>query len=256
MSEVAEGPYVHALERGLAVLRCFHDDRDQLTISDVAREAGMDRAVARRFLHTLVALGYLGTVNSRFYVRPRVLELARPYLDSVTNVDVIQPHLEQLTKEVGETSMAFVLDGHEIVFVAGVQAKRLVSVHVVLGTRVPAYCSPPGRVLLGSLSPDQLDDYFRHVELVQRTPHTVTSENALREEIKKVAEQGYSLVDQELESQLRTVAVPIRDRGGKIVAAASIGTTLDVAMEHLGGELLSKLTTAATEMERDLALIR
>ncbi|WP_432969659.1 IclR family transcriptional regulator domain-containing protein [Dactylosporangium sp. CA-233914] len=248
-------PYVQALDRGLAVLRCFGDDATRLTTSDVARAVGIDRAAARRFLYTLVSLGYLGVDGARFYLRPRVLELARPYLDSMAHVDVIQPHLESLTHHTGETSMAFVLDGHEIVYVSGVQAKRLVAVLVSIGTRVPAYCSPPGRVWLASLSPAELDAYFEEVDLVARTPETVTSEKKLRAEIARVAAEGFSLVDQELERNLRTVAVPVHDRNGDMACAISIGVTSLVPMSTLGGELLAELRKTALDIETDLALI-
>jgi IclR family transcriptional regulator, pca regulon regulatory protein len=256
MPRDADGPYVQALVRGLAVLRCFTADDAELSISDVSRLVGIDRAAARRFLHTLTTLGYLGHSAGAFHLRPRVLELARPFLDSITELDVLQQHLEELTAEIGETSMAFVWDQDESVFLAGVQARRLVSVQVTTGTRVAAYCSPPGRVLLASLSPQELDAYFESVELTALTPHTVTDEQELRQVLERVAERGYSVGDQELALGLRTVAVPVRDAGGHVVYAVSVGVTAaTVTMTELKGRIRERLRRTADEIERDLALL-
>lgn len=257
MSRNGEGPYVQSLDRGLAVLRCFGEERAQLTISDVAREVQIDRAAARRFLHTLVSLGYVGVDGDKFYLRPRVLELAQPYLDSVELPEIVQPHLEALTRGIHETSMAFVLDGDDIVYVAGVQAKRLVAVQVRFGMRVPAYVSALGRVLLSSLDRSQLDDYFSRVELVKHTSKTVVDEDSLRKEIARAATHGFSVVDQELAAGLRTIAVPIHDRDGEVVAAISIGVTAaTVSMATLRGDLLKRLRETAAEIEADLRTIR
>lgn len=257
MARDGDGPYVQSLDRGLAVLRCFREERAQLTISDVAREVDIDRAAARRFLHTLVSLGYVGVDGTKFYLRPRVLELAQPYLDSVEFPDIIQPHLESLTREIRETSMCFVLDGDESVYVAGVQAKRLVAVQVRFGTRVAAYASPPGRVLLAAQDAKTLDDYFTHVKLEKLTDKTIVEEKALRAELVRVGKQGYSLGDQELAAGLRTIAVPIHDRNGSVVAAISVGVTAaTVSIAELKGDLLTKLRVAATEIEADLHAIR
>lgn len=257
MARERNEPYVQALDRGLAVLRCFGEDRALLTISDVAREVHIDRAAARRFLHTLVSLGYVGVDGGRFYLRPRVLELAQPYLDAVSFPDAIQPHLEALTREISETSMAFVLDGDEIVYVAGVQAKKLVVVQVGFGTRVPAYASPVGRVLLAALPPNELDAYFARVDLVQHTDRTIVDEATLRLELEQIADHGYAIGDQELAIGLRTVAVPVHDKTGKVIAAISIGVTAaTVSLSALSGSLLQRLKSAAVEIEADLKASR
>ncbi|WP_245547551.1 IclR family transcriptional regulator domain-containing protein [Nocardia brevicatena] len=167
--------------------------------------------------------------------------------------DVIQPHLEALTREISETSMAFVLDGDEIVYVAGVQAKKLVAVQVGFGTRVPAYASPVGRVLLAALPPDDIDAYFSRVELVKQTDRTIVDEATLRLELEQVAHHGYAIGDQELAIDLRTVAVPVHDKAGKVIAAISIGVTAaTVSLSALSGDLLLRLKATATEIEADL----
>ncbi len=178
MPRTGDGPYVQSLDRGLAVLRCFGEDRTRLSISDVAREVGVDRAVARRLLHTLAELGYIGVDGSNFFVRPRVLELAQAYLGAVEFPDVIQPHLAQLTSEIHETAMAFVLDGDEIVYIAGVQARRLVSVNVRAGLRIPAYQSPLGHVLLAAQPADAREAYLERVALTPVTRYTITEKPA------------------------------------------------------------------------------
>lgn len=258
MPREPEGPYVQSLERGLAVIRCFGEGRARLTISDVAREVGIDRAAARRFLHTLVELEYLGVDDGHFYVRPLVLELAQAYLGAVSPLnDVLQPHLERLTAETEETSMACVLDGADAVHIAGVRAKRLVAINVRVGTRVPAHASPLGHVLLAALADADLAAWFARAPMTARTTKTLTSEAELRERLLAVAKQGYAIGDQELEMGLRTIAVPIRDRDGVVKAAISIGVTATaITVAQLRTDFLPRLQGTARRIETDLALIR
>ncbi|MDB4940855.1 MAG: pcaR [Labilithrix sp.] len=257
MPREPEGPYVQSLERGLAVIRCFGEGRARLTISDVAREVGIDRAAARRFLHTLVELEYVGVEDGQFYLRPRVLELAQAYLGAVSPLnDVLQPHLDRLTSETEETSMACVLDGSEAVHIAGVRAKRLVAINVRVGTRVPAHASPLGHVLLAALPDAALASFFARAQMVPRTARTLTREADLRERLGAVSKQGYAIGDQELEVGLRTIAVPIRGREGAVVAAISIGVTASAfTVAQLRSDLLPRLQSTARRIETDLALI-
>ncbi|MFF2852104.1 IclR family transcriptional regulator C-terminal domain-containing protein [Streptomyces sp. NPDC058001] len=256
MSRTGDGPYVQSLDRGLAVLRCFGEDRTRLSISDVAREVGVDRAVARRLLHTLAELGYIGVDGSNFFVRPRVLELAQAYLGAVEFPDVIQPHLAQLTSEIHETAMAFVLDGDEIVYIAGVQARRLVSVNVRVGLRIPAYQSPLGHVLLAAQPAEAREAYLERVDLMPVTRYTITEKPALRDRLAKVADQGYALGDEELEMGLRTIAVPVHDRTGTILAAISIGVLAAAySARTLVKDLLPRLRQTAGQIESDLAVL-
>ncbi|MEU6643415.1 IclR family transcriptional regulator C-terminal domain-containing protein [Saccharomonospora sp. NPDC046836] len=256
MPRAGDGPYVQSLDRGLAVLRCFGEDRTRLSISEVAREVGVDRAVARRLLHTLAELGYIGVEGSNFFVRPRVLELAQAYLGTVDFPDVIQPHLAQLTSEIHETSMAFVLDGDEIVYIAGVQARRLVSINVRVGLRIPAHQSPLGHVLLAAQSAEARAAYLERVELTPTTRYTITDKPALRKRLITVADQGYALGDQELEMGLRTIAVPVHDRDGTVVAAISIGVLAAAySARKLINELLPRLHETAKRIESDLAVL-
>ncbi|MFC5744646.1 IclR family transcriptional regulator domain-containing protein [Actinomadura rugatobispora] len=256
MPRTGDGPYVQSLDRGLAVLRCFGEDRPRLSISDVAREVGVDRAVARRLLGTLVQLGYVGQDGTNFYVRPKVLELSQAYLGAVAFPDVIQPHLAQLTSEIHETSMAFVLDGDDVVYITGVQARRLVSINVRAGLRIPAYQSPLGHVLLAALPDDALSDYLERTELVPVTRYTITETSVLRQRLTEVAEQGYAIGAQELEIGLLTIAIPVHDRDGAVVTAISIGVMAAAySVDVLVGELLPRLRRTARQIESDLAVL-
>ena len=211
--------FVQSLERGLAVIRAFDEHNVELTLSDVARSTGLTRAAARRFLLTLADLGYVRTDGRWFSLSPRVLELGYAYLSSLSLPEVAEPHMERLVAEVHESSSVSVLDGEDIVYVARVPTSRIMTVSINVGTRFPAYATSMGRVLLAEHA--DLDGYLERVALLPLSPRTVRSADALRAELAKVRRQGWALVDQELEEGLRSVAAPIRDRSGSVVAARS-----------------------------------
>src|SRR4051794_40251140 len=228
-SSTSDGPedaraphFVQSLERGLAVIRAFDEHNVELTLSDVARSTGLTRAAARRFLLTLADLGYVRTDGRWFSLSPRVLELGYAYLSSLSLPEVAEPHMERLVAEVHESSSVSVLDGEDIVYVARVPTSRIMTVSINVGTRFPAYATSMGRVLLAGLEEDALEAFLERVELRRLSPRTVKTARALRAELRRVRSQGWALVDQELEEGLRSVAVPIRDRGGRVVAAANV----------------------------------
>jgi IclR family pca regulon transcriptional regulator len=221
-AEVRATHFVQSLERGLGVIRAFDEHNPELTLSDVARATGLTRAAARRFLLTLVDLGYVRTDGRWFSLSPRILELGYAYLSSLSLPDVAEPHLERLVAEVHESSSVSVLDGEDIVYVARVPTSRIMTVSINVGTRFPAYATSMGRVLLSHLPDDELEAYLQRVDLVPLSPRTVTSREALRTALAKVRSQGWALVDQELEEGLRSVAAPIRDRSGATIAAANL----------------------------------
>src|SRR4029079_18039361 len=244
--------FVQSLERGLAVIRAFAEHNVELTLSDVARRAGLTRAAARRFLLTLADLGYVRTDGRWFSLSPRGLELGYAYLSSLSLPEVAEPHMERLVAEVHESSSVSVLDGEDIVYVARVPTSRIMTVSINVGTRFPAYATSMGRVLLAE-HPD-LDGYLERVELRALSPRTGTSPDALRAELAKVRRQGWALVDQELEEGLRSVAAPIRDRSGTVVAAMNLSAhasrmTIDAARRRLVPPLLA----TAARIEADLA---
>lgn len=245
--------FVQSLERGLAVIKAFSEGSSRLTLSDVARETGMTRAAARRFLITLESLGYAQSDGKFFSLRPSVLQLGYAYLSGSTFSSIAQEHLEHLAEKVHESCSASVLDGDDIVYVARASTNRIMTIGLAVGARLPAYCTSMGRVLLTDFSHDALTDYLNTANFSARTDRTVTDKEALREEIDRVREHGWCLLDQELEVGVRSVAVPVRDSNGKMVA--SINTSAHAArvnMERLEGEFLPRLLETAAQIEIDI----
>lgn len=193
-------------------------------MSEVAERTGLARAVVRRFLYTLVQLGYVTTDGKYFRLTAKILDLGFAYLSSFSLPKIAERFLEEVTHETKESSSASVLDGQDIVYVARVQTRRIMSVSIGIGSRLPAFCTSMGRALLAHLPPEALEHYFKIAVLSRFTERTICQPELLRKELKTVARQGYALVDQELEIGLRSLAVPIFSRGGKAVAAINIGT--------------------------------
>ncbi|MFC5993422.1 IclR family transcriptional regulator C-terminal domain-containing protein [Pseudonocardia hispaniensis] len=245
--------YVQSLARGLAVIRAFDAGNPERTLSEVARATGLTRAAARRFLLTLVALGYVRTDGRLFALTPRVLELGYSYLSSLTLPEVATPHLEALSRTVGESASMSVLDDGEVVYVARVPTTRIMSVAITIGTRFPAFATSMGRVLLAALPPARLDEVLAGLETRRLTAHTLTDVAALRRELEKVRAAGHCLVDQELELGLRSLAVPVRDRSGAVAAAVNISTqTTRGTPEELLRDVLPALEACAAAIETDL----
>ncbi|TDD88982.1 IclR family transcriptional regulator [Saccharopolyspora karakumensis] len=245
--------YVQSLARGLLVIRAFNEANPEMTLSEVARATDLSRAAARRFLHTLVHLGYVWTDGRVFALTPRVLELGFSYLSSVSLPEIAQPHLEQLVSEVHESASVSVLDGTDVVYVARVPTSRIMAVSINIGTRFPAYATSMGRVMLADLPEDKLHAHLDQIDLAPLGPHTITTRAELIEELARIREQGWALVDQELEAGLRSIAAPIRDRYGRVVAAANISshasrTTLEAAHEDLLPPLLDTTRRIAADL--------
>jgi IclR family pca regulon transcriptional regulator len=225
-----------------------------LTLADVARATGLTRAAARRFLLTLQQLGYVRSVDRRFALTPRVLDLGYSFLSSLTLPEIAQPHLRELVEQVGESSSVSILDGTEIVYVARESTRRIMTVAISVGTRFPAYATSMGRVLLAGLDPAALEQLLERIELQPLTTETVTGIGELREEIERARRQGWALVDQELEGGLRSVAAPIRDTSGQVVAAVNLSTHASRrTLEAIRRQLLPGLLETARRIELDLA---
>jgi IclR family pca regulon transcriptional regulator len=245
--------FVQSLERGLLVLRAFDADHRELGLSEVARIAGLTRAAARRFLLTLVSLGYMNQSDGRFSLSPRVLELGYAYLSSLTLPEVAQPHMESLVAKVNESSSISVLDGTEVVYVARVPTRRIMSITLSVGTRLPAYCTSMGRVLLAALPDEVLEARLAQIEMRPLSAHTITDMDVLRTMLERVRRQGWAAVDQELEEGLRSLAVPIRDSSGTAVAALNISVhATRGSMTMLRRDLLPLAKEAAGAIEEDL----
>ncbi len=244
--------FVQSLDRGLAVIRAFGPDRERLSLSEVARATGLTRAAARRFLLTLVKLGYVRNDGREFSLRPRVLELGYAYLSGLALPEVAAPHMEELVARLHESSSISVLDGHQIVYVVRVPTKRIMTVAISVGTRFPAYATSMGRVLLAQLSDDELERYLAEVTFERLTSRTVTNPARLRTIVREAARQGYAIVDQELEEGLRAVAAPIR---GADVGSAAINVSAHasrVSMGAMRGQILPALLETARQIEADV----
>jgi len=250
------GEFVQSLARGLTIIRAFDVENPELSLSDVARRTGFPRAAARRFLHTLVTLGYMRTDGRVFALTPRVLELGFSYLSALSLPEVAQPHLERLSHDVGESVSAAVLDGTDIVYVARVPTRRIMSVRITIGTRFPAAATSMGRVLLASLPADERARALDDAELVAHTDRTLIDRGLLDDELDHVRERGWALVDGELEAGLRSVAAPLHSRDGRVVAAINISSsaTRDT-LEHLRDAYVPRLLDTARGIDADLGLV-
>jgi len=213
---------VAGLEKGLQVIEAFDQERSRLTIAEVAQLTGLTRAAARRYLITLTHLGYMRHDNKTFSLTPMVLRLGQSYLHSARLPRIVQPLLYRLAYSLGEAASCGVLDHDQLVCVAAVSAGQLVSTTLQPGTRVPAYCTANGRILLGNLAPDELQQILARARPEAITANTITDVERLALEIARARARGYALVDQELELGLRTMAVPVRNFRGEVVAAMNI----------------------------------
>lgn len=248
----SSGEFVQSLDRGLAVIRAFNGPEPRLTLSDVARETGLSRAVARRFLHTLVDLGYVGTDGKHFQLRPRLLELGHAYLSNLGLPGIVQPHLQRLADQTGESASVAVLDGLEVVYVARVVVYRIMSIAVGVGTRFPALATSMGRAILACGSPERAEAFLSDATPTPLTTHTLTDTAALGAEFARVREQGWALNDQELEEGLRSIAAPLRDASGEVVAALNISTTVRRSLTEIREQLRGPLLDAARAIQEDI----
>src|SRR3984957_5515292 len=245
--------FVQSLDRGLAVIRAFGPDREKLSLSEVARATGLTRAATRRFLLTLVKLGYVRNDGREFSLRPRVLELGYAYLSGLALPEVAAPHLEELVARLHESSSISVLDGLQIVYVARVPTKRIMTVAISVGTRFPAHATSMGRVLLAGMSEPELDRYLAAADFEAFTARTVTDPERLREIVREVARLGYAIVDQELEEGLRAIAAPIHGAGDAVAAAINVSAHASrVSMAAMRSDLLPAMLETARRIEADL----
>ncbi len=243
--------FMTSLARGLIVIQAFTQQDPQMTISQLAVKTGLSRAAVRRCLYTLTKLGFAGAEDgSRFGLRPRMLELSHSYTASSTLSTAAQPILEKMSASLRESFSVATLDGDDIVYVARTTVDRvMVAVDLHIGSRLPAYCTSMGRVLLAFLPPDQLEQYLAKVELVPRTTRTIVAVDRLRLALRNVRRTGYALVDQELEVGLRSLAVPVFTPSGKVVATVNLsGHAPRMPVYEMQTRFLPHLRTAANEL--------
>lgn len=247
-------PSVQSLVRGLDVIRSFGPADQRQTLSQVASATGLARATARRFLHTLITEGYADTDGQDFWLTPRILELGYAYMSGLGLPAIAQPHLEKLVAKVGESSSLSVLDQQDVVYVSRVPVRRIMTVNITIGTRFPAYATSMGRVLLAGLPADKREAYLASVNLERLTPHTKTDSSALAEELEAVAKQGYCIVNQELELGLRSLASPVYNPQGEVVAAVNVSTQTAVhTAEDVRTSILPAVQATAQAISSDLA---
>jgi IclR family pca regulon transcriptional regulator len=242
--------FMTSLARGLAVIQAFSAQKRQQTISQVSAKTGFSRAAVRRCLYTLMKLGFAGTDDSHhFFLQPRILALGHSYISSMPLAASAQPVLEQVSHVLHESCSIATLEGLDIIYVARANVTRIMSIDLGVGSRLPAFCTSMGRVLLANLPPAELESFFERVKLTRYTNRTIVNAEKLKQALRLVLRNGYSLVDQELELGLRSMAVPIQNANGKVVAALNVGTHAQrVSIQELQTKFLPQLRSAAREL--------
>ncbi|HLZ79985.1 MAG TPA: IclR family transcriptional regulator C-terminal domain-containing protein [Sphingomonas sp.] len=240
--------FMTSLARGLAVLRCFADEQRPMTIAQASRLTGLSRPAVKRCLHTLVRLGYALQNGANYMLRPKVLALGYAYLSSSTLAMRAQPLLDQLRDELHESCSLGVIEEDEVYYVARAEVSRIMSIALRAGSRLPIYCTSMGRVLMAGQPRPAQEAYLRRAELVARTTKTVTEPSSLLALFDHVAEEGYAIIDQELELGLRSIAVPVIGKSG-VIAAMNIGTqAARVTLAELRSRYLPALKRTAREL--------
>jgi IclR family pca regulon transcriptional regulator len=242
--------FMTSLARGLTVIQAFTQKKRQLTISQLSGKTGLSRAAVRRCLYTLAKLGFAGSDDGRhFYLGPRILALGYSYIASMPLATAAQPVLERVSHELHESCSISTLDRSDIIYVARANVTRIMSIDLGVGSRLPAFCTSMGRVLLATLPAEALDTYLTQTELKRFTERTITSAEKLKQVLRLVSRNGYSIVDQELELGLRSMAVPIQNPNGKIVAALNVGAHAQrVSIQEMQTKFLPRLRAAAQEL--------
>lgn len=220
---ISQRDIMGGLAKGLASIETFTADRPRQTISQVAQASGLDRATARRCLLTLAHEGYAEWDGKFFTLTPRVLRLGTACLATMPLPQIVQPHLDRLSAEIGESTSVSILDGTDIVYVARAAQRKVMSIALMPGSRLPAYCTSMGRVLLAALPEAQARALLGTALLPARTARTLTSPDAVMAEIALIRAQGFAAIDQEVESNLQSLALPLTNVRGKTVAALNVG---------------------------------
>jgi IclR family transcriptional regulator, pca regulon regulatory protein len=209
--------------KGLAVIETFSAERQRLSIAEAAAETGMDRATVRRCLLTLAELGYANYDGKYFSLTPRILRLGTACLATMPLPNIVQPYLDRLSQDIGQSTSVSILDDWEIVYVARASQQRLMSISLMPGSRLPAYCTSMGRVMLAALPESQAKDILKRRPPVKRTPFSLTSTAEIMHTLTKVKKDGFAINNQEIEVGLRSIAVPILDSRGRLAGALNTG---------------------------------
>jgi IclR family pca regulon transcriptional regulator len=246
-----DGDFMTSLARGLSVMQAFSEHKRQLTVSQISVQTGISRAAVRRCLHTLVKLGFAGSHDQKhFFLCPKVLSLGHAYFSSTSLAKIARPVLERLSGVLSESCSLATLEDFEVFYVARAAVSRIMSIDLHVGSRLPAYCTSMGRVLLANLPPQQLEGYLARTELRRHTDRTVVSVAKLKGILEIVKRNGYAIVDKELEIGHRSLAVPIRNTTGEVLAALNVGCHAQrISIRDLQTTFLPHLREAAHEVE-------
>ena len=238
--------HLQTLERGLSVIAAFSGRGPLLGLGELAQLTGLTKPIVRRIMLTLERLGYARSSDGHFALTPKVLTLGHAYLSSVRLTDVARPLMEQLTDQLGLSVTLAALDGQDVIYVDRVQRGRRFSVTLAAGTRLPAYATSLGHVLLAFAAPAEVDAVLGSTPLPALTERTLTEPAALRDRLVLVRQRGWDAVDQEMEIGRRSAAAPIFDADGRAIAALALSAgTIECSMERLTSELLPPLRAAA-----------
>jgi len=247
--------YSQSLERGLAILSAFRSGRPDLGISDLAREIGLGRSTTHRYVATLAALGYLqqDRTTRKYRLAPRVLDLGFSAINSMELRELAAPHLQQLSDETGFTVNMAILDGVDIVYVERCRSSRVaqreIDLNLHVGSRMPAYCTSMGKVLIAFLAPKERDTVLDRSTLARRGPNTLTTRKALRAELERVRRDGFAINNEELAYGLRSIAVPVRQSDGAVASAVNLAVHSSmVSMQELVARLTPVLLQTAAEI--------
>jgi IclR family pca regulon transcriptional regulator len=247
--------FMASLARGLEVIRGFSREKRHMTVGQLSQKTGIPRAAVRRCLYTLGRLGYVASEDGRNYsLRPKLLGLGHAYLSSTPLVVAAQPYLDRVSDSVSESCSLATLDGEDILYLARSVSSRIISVTLNVGSRLPAHCTSIGYVLLANLPPRGLDDYLSKVELTAHTERTITSGEKLREQLHAVRQADYAIADQLMELSVRSIAVPVRNALGTVVAGMNVIVQAGrVSLRDMRNLYLPPLQAAAAELGAQLA---
>lgn len=246
--------FMMSLARGLAVIHAFQERKRHLTIAQISHRTEIPRASVRRCLHTLMKLGYVTTDGRTYSLLPKVLTLGHAYLSSTPLAVTAQPILDRLSDRLNEACSMATLEGEEILYVARSSIPlRLTSIDLSIGSRLPAHCTSMGQILLAALDDAALEDYLEHAELQPRTSRSLRTPEQIRTVVAQIRQRGWVISDQELEVGLRSLAVPLRDSAGQVLAALNVGTPVSrVTRQELETRFLPVLLEASKELSRRL----
>ena len=244
--------FMTTLARGLAVIQAFSQRKRQVTVSQLSAKTGLSRAAVRRCLYTLQKLGFAGSSDSRhFFLLPRILTLGCSCISSIPLGAVLQPVIERLSHQLHESCSLATLDGANVIYIAHAPFTRMMSTDLGVGSRLPAFCTSTGRVLLAHLPENELESLLAGVHLQRTTDRTIVTAEKLRPALQLARQNGYCIVDQEFELGFRSIAVPVRNAFGKVLAALNVGAPAQrVTVQHMQAEFLPALRAAAAELDR------